>query len=245
MAGLGGPVGDPAREVVKEPTDPTPPTPQSCFLCGQPLDGAECVCGGELLDGLGAPPAVSPPHEPRFGERLREWLGGWGTKEAWPAAWEVAAAIDQDRDAYRHHLLHLCADQEAEHFRDLRLKTEELVEELRYAWGGAFESDRKDVLDVEPFLERLAGVFGARQEGLKKIKMAEDAKWFEVPGRDGAKGLRVAVNPDGSVGLWPVDPAVGAGFALHAEAARDLETILRAMLPSEFALAAGPTPDPS
>lgn len=182
---------------------------------------------------------------PRFGDRLREWRAGDSDTRRLLA---IADAIDQDAAEQR-----LWAGQGEQRRRavreaDLRERVEELVEELRYTAivcgpsviSGMLgpETGRKDYLDVEPFLERLAGIFGERKEGPPKSKPAEGSRWFEIPGREGAKGLRVAVQLDGVTFLWPLDPDVHPGFALSGEAARDLEIILRAFLPGDVALAA-------
>jgi len=73
----------------------------------------------------------------------------------------------------------------------------------------------------------------------------ETSKWFLIPGRNGAKGLYVAVNPAGAVGIRPVDDAVGTGWGLYAEAAADLRSILDANRPSTGATPADLTVDVS
>lgn len=59
----------------------------------------------------------------------------------------------------------------------------------------------------------------------------ETSKWFLIPGRNGAKGLYVAINPEGAVGIRPVDEAVGEGWGLYPEAAADLRSILDVACP--------------
>lgn len=193
----------------------------------------------------------------RFGGRLLAWLANdWLDIPAVYGAGlrDIAAAIDQDAGVLRRQAFGAEWLRDAElirlakemHARDLRQRVGEAVERLKHPVQQPHLRDTpedepwpvKDVLDAEPFLAELDRIFGERPE-LKRLAITEDAKFFEVPGRDGAKGLTVAVNPDGAIGLWPDDPEVNPGFSLTPEAARDLEMILRESLPGEFALAEG------
>lgn len=120
-----------------------------------------------------APPIVAPAVDgPRFGERLRPLLGDLGRVSA-RRLLEIADAIDRDAadmqaeidDLWRTEktISDAMAAGRAKN-RALRRQVEELVEELRYTWGGALETDRKDVLDAEPLLERLAAIFAGRAD---------------------------------------------------------------------------------
>lgn len=127
----------------------------------------------EALDGQG--PAI----ERRFGDRLRDLLQEEyfsGTEEATGAALDVAAAIDQDRDKYRMHLLSLCADQEAEHLGVLRRQIEEAVERESFNPRGS----TKRFVAVHNLKHALDGIFGERQAGLldgMEVVLADFLPW--------------------------------------------------------------------
>lgn len=99
---------------------------------------------------------AEPAAGPRFGERLRAYMRHTRTDE-------IATAIDHDAEALRGEV---AGKQRALELvrTDLRREVEQAVERLRYTWGGAFETDRKDVLDAEPFLAELDRIFGGRRE---------------------------------------------------------------------------------
>lgn len=212
--------------------EPGPPgSPDWCYYCERERPAGE---GALTIRNDTDEPVefrVVPADEPRFGERLRRFARQYsGTHRI--NLDRIADAIDQDAATEIGRL----ERGQLERQRYLHQRAEALVEELRYTWGGAFETDRKDVLDAEPFLERLGAIFGECAKGPARLKPGEDAQWFEIPGRNGASGLQVAIQPNGWTWLWPVDPEVGEGFALYGEAARDLKMLLEAYLPPDHAL---------
>lgn len=81
-----------------------------------------------------------------------------------------------------------------------------------------------------------AGLANAHEAYLKSQSQVSlhlphpDASIYRIEGRDGAAGLDVAINPDGTTFLHPVDDAI-VGFVLHPEAARDLLRLLQMRLP--------------
>lgn len=228
---------------------------RDAVAAGDPLDAdAEVFDPFGLTDhGLPAenrvtakPTETAPPGDARHGERLRELAEDTGfgcTNEVIERMKAIADAIDRDAGDQLASLAHDFAKERA----DLRRRVEELVEELKYSTASSLGptgsiSAARDILDIEDLLARLAGIFGQRAEGPPRSKPGADARWFEVPGRDGARGLRVAIQLDGQTYLWPLDPEVGQGFALSSDAARDLEMILRSFLPGDFALAGSIVP---
>lgn len=262
----GAGVGEPVISSLVTAPDPDPSLDQSleacpayhaeygwCYYTGGHARHESALGSWEVESQPPVPvPAPAQEKEPRFGERLR----GWAKRNVAALVYtlhgelhDLADAIDRDRDAYRHHIMSLCADQEVERLGNLRRQVEEAVERLKYtvtspdtSWGsgrpGGQQICSKDVLDAEAFLLELDRIFGDRPEMPARVRLNETARWFEIPGREGARGLRVAVQLDGQTHLWPLDPEVGSGFALSGEAARDLEIILRAFLPGDVALAA-------
>lgn len=123
-----------------------------------------------------------PPREPRFGERLREWLSNsFLTPAEAPfcaALSALADAIDQDADRLRTWALDEVGrqDENSETKRraailgdlkrytagDLRRQVEEAVERQRYGVHLGTAGHDKDVLDAEPFLAELGQIFGGR-----------------------------------------------------------------------------------
>lgn len=189
----------------------------------------------------------------RFGDRLRKHFTH--VKLGCPDIYEdLADAIDRDRDELRgwvgDEVVKRVEEVEeerravilAELKGTVRRQIEGAVERLSTHHLSREETGDMplDCLNAEDFLAELDRIFGERPEGPPQSKVATGSRWFEIPGREGAKGLRVAVQLDGQTFLWPLDPEVHSGFALSGEAARDLEIILRAFLPGDVALEALP-----
>jgi hypothetical protein len=110
---------------------------------------------------------------PRFGDRLRRFEVDMAAVHGliWPNLKRIAYLIDQDAKSQAVRL-GAKRGREREH---LRRQIEEAVGRGRYTWGGAFETDRKDVLDAEPFVEALARIFGERAESPQKVCPACEA----------------------------------------------------------------------
>lgn len=133
------------------------------------------------LDELEAEQAEKEASGPLFGERLRRWIQqnqeDLSTASMLDAAYDIADAIDQDALSERQQALALHADAQARVKANLRRQVGEAVERQRYAasHGGAadgasdFGEGLVDVLDVEPFLAEVEGIFGARSEPMAKV----------------------------------------------------------------------------
>lgn len=131
------------------------------------IDGPMMDFANRLMRG----PAVVG-EETQFGERLRQWLDKEASRPFWKLYREdiaiVAAAIDQDARTLTEEALARGAQQQA---LVLRQRVEEAVERLRHTieTGTRCPAEswprRVDVLDAEPFLERLGGIFGERALG--------------------------------------------------------------------------------
>lgn len=146
--------------------------------------------------------------ETRFGDRLRHAVSRFGLVapsdllDTWTrdqyrkigtSLSELADAIDADRDAYRSHLLGLCAEQEAEHFFDLRRRFEKVVARIAVTgtapdrWNaGVRATVRREVVEVGELLSECDVIFGvgdgaaARQT---REERADKAAVGREPGR--------------------------------------------------------------
>lgn len=140
------------------------------------------ISGGVMVDGTpvegGDVPLMEPGGEERFGGRLKglstRAIGGvlyWIASEHQLEA--IADAVDQDAADQR--LWAHRGEQGRRVIReaDLQRRIEALVEELTYNVAGPLKqigprqfrmTGLNGVLDVEPFLERLGGIFGERAE---------------------------------------------------------------------------------
>lgn len=132
-----------------------------CHVCGRPfaLHGTACstlTIRNDTDEAIEF--RVVSVDGPRFGDRLRAYadiMPIWACQVA-PDLRALADAIDQDAEALRQQLI-----------EDLRRQVAEAVEESRYTdyFDRAEASGEKDVLDAEPFLERLGAIFGELAEG--------------------------------------------------------------------------------
>lgn len=159
----------------------------------------------------------STDSEPTFGSRLDAWLYYLRPAEPdWPSLRRLVDAINADRDELGSRLGDALGKLAVEQSRLKLIKTriEELMEEFSYEVE--LRQHRVGIIEYEPFMCGLAEIFSSVMEAVVPTKQpTPDATRFDIPGNDGAKGLRVAVDPDGTTFLWPMDPLVGQGFYLY------------------------------
>jgi len=157
--------GDPADAEAEGYGNPAgPPDPDS--LCPE-WDITRGATSGEPAKPVNPPPP--PSSEPRFGDRLREFGRRYEQSSLPPQGSlpgrfsRLADAIDRDRDALKCERI---ADEHEEGYRRALKEVVALVEELRYTVHSdpLDRTKHHDVLDAEPFLERLGEIFGGRAE---------------------------------------------------------------------------------
>lgn len=177
------------------------------------------------------------PAEPQFsfGDRLRHWPIGSPDVGACDND-ALADAIDSDRDELEDRLATRLGDAlgklavEQSRLKLIKTRIEELMEEFSYEVE--LRQHLVGIIEYEPFMCGLAEIFSSVMEAVVPTKQpTPDATRFEIPGNDGGKGLRVAVDPDGTTFFWPMDPLVGQGFYLSGRAAHDLVMLLGVSLP--------------
>lgn len=150
---------------------------QSCDCCAADVSAEDpgefyqpstrCgVCGHPGSDHAGA------PRRPlSFGDRLREEIvrarrDGYNNGSLLLNilhAERLADAIDADRDSYRRYLLALCADQEAEHFANLRVKISKAVSGI--VWEDAASEAGVMMSRIRLLLEEIFGEAGRPEVG--------------------------------------------------------------------------------
>jgi len=172
----------------------------------------------------------------RFGERLLAYVNERCPPDGSRAALRaIAEAIDADAALIGADAMRYAAELEAKRLADLRQKIEAAIDSLAYPELPDGEGDGRRVIWEAKLRESLVQIFGERSAWPPVARPGAAALWFQIPGANGTGGLRVAVEPNGEVYLWPVDPACGEGFALFPDASRSLEVILRAFLPGDVA----------
>lgn len=124
---------------------------------------ADGVVRGELV---GDPIAPEPAGGQGFGERLRRWVSQeQGFDFVTEPCSAIADAIDRDAQELRDEMAGRLTSRYEAGARHaglvLRAQIERLAEELRYTtdYAGAGQQGSRDVLDAEPFLERLRSIF--------------------------------------------------------------------------------------
>jgi hypothetical protein len=212
-----------------------------------------------------APPLGIAPDGARYGIRLGDRLRVLQGEALTGVLADVASAIDKDGAVLSDYAEELegkvaaleadlaeleasavrwRAGESARIARETRILIREAVDGLLYSIDCEnTDPDRlhKNVVDVEPLLARLDEALSSDvAEDLPPLSTPPPgAAFYDIAGAPGTKGLRVGFDPDGTIRLRPLDPAVSAGFAIGPEAASGLLGLLMAHAPSSdyFALA--------